>query len=60
MKSLLSILQKYNGFQLTNQLAIEIMGEVIRYGLYRPINTTSQIIKKWGNAKINEKISIWD
>ena len=38
IKSLLSILNKYNNEILTNDLAEKIMGELIRYWLYRPMN----------------------
>ena len=36
IKSLLNIFQNYNGRTLTNDLATKIMGEIIRFGLYRP------------------------
>lgn len=36
LKSFLWLLKKFDGQQLTNDLATKICGELIRYGLYRP------------------------
>jgi hypothetical protein len=58
MKVLLNILSGYNNEILTNELAIEIMGEVISYGLYRPMKKTDSIINKWGGSKISENSQI--
>ncbi len=58
MKNLLNILSRFNKKILTNELAIVIMGEVIRYGLYRPVNTTEQIIQKWGARRISDNSQI--
>jgi hypothetical protein len=55
MKGLLNVLQKYDGKVLTNNLTKEIMGELIRYGLYRPTrDITTDIERKWGSKKISE------
>jgi hypothetical protein len=53
MKGLLNILSKFDGKTLTNKLATDIMGELMRYGLYRPMRASSTIINKWGSAKIH-------
>lgn len=37
MKRLLNILSKFNGEVLTSDLAEQIIGELIKYGLYRPM-----------------------
>lgn len=58
IKCLLNILNWYNGLILTNELTTQIMGEVIRYGLYRPIKTTPEINTKWGSSKISENSQI--
>lgn len=60
MKGLLNILSRYNNEILTNDLTIQIMGEVIRYGLYRPMKNTATIINKWGGSKISENSQIGD
>ena len=46
VKSLLYILKKFNTKQLTNALSKEIMGELIRYGLYRPTREITADIKR--------------
>ncbi len=51
MKGLLKILSFFDGRKLTNPVATVIVGELIRYGLYRPVNQTSQIKGKWKNTK---------
>lgn len=58
MKGLLNIFSRYNGFILTNELTEQIMGEVIRHGLYRPMKATPEIVTKWGGAKISENSQI--
>lgn len=59
LKGLLNVLHNYNGKTLTNQLATEIMGEIIRHGLYRPtrgiIDTVEQ---KWGSKKVSDSSPI--
>ena len=60
MKGLLNILSGYNNQVLTNELTIQIMGEVISYGLYRPMKNTETIINKWGGSKISENSQIGD
>lgn len=45
VKSLLYVLQKYNNNILTDNLAQEIMGELIKYGLYRPTKGLTESIK---------------
>lgn len=50
MKGLLNILSDFNGKDLTNELAKKIMGELIRYGLYRPMKRTNDVKNKWKNT----------
>ena len=49
MKGLLNILSNFDGEILTNQLAQKIMGELIRYGLYRPMIKTKTVKEKWNH-----------
>lgn len=59
LKGLLNILNRYDNQILTNDLAKEIMGEIIRYGLYRPTKSVSKKIEeKWGSKKMSEKSEI--
>ena len=59
IKHFLNILERFNGADLTDELAQTIMGEVIRYGLYRPMKGhTDSIIKKWGGKRVSEKSPI--
>lgn len=59
MKALLNILSRYNGQVLTNELSQTIMGEIIRYGLYRPTRgVTADIERKWGSKRISENSSV--
>lgn len=43
----LFVLKKFEHQILTNELAIKIVGELIRYGLYRPINVSEKINSLW-------------
>ncbi|MCQ2594641.1 MAG: AlwI family type II restriction endonuclease [Treponemataceae bacterium] len=43
----LFILKKYDGKILTDELATEIVGELIRYGLYRPMKVPKNIAEIW-------------
>jgi len=52
VKALLWLLRKYNGKLMTDDLAIEIMGELFRYGLYRPMKKTQEIKNKWKNSPV--------
>ncbi len=58
IKSLLHILNSYNGQILTDKLAEKIIGELIRYGLYRPVKASHQIIRKWGSKRISNSSEI--
>lgn len=59
LRGLLNILSKFDGKVLTNKSAEEIMGETIRYGLYRPTRGVTPTIKsKWGGKRITEQSSI--
>ncbi len=59
LKALLSVLHKFNSQELTNDLSVKIMGELIRYGLYRPTRAvSSEIEKKWGSKRITDNSTI--
>lgn len=50
LKGVLWVLNKYKNQILTNDLATEIVGELIRYGLYRPLKKTEAIVNKWKSS----------
>jgi hypothetical protein len=52
LKSLLNIFAKFNGQILDDDLATKIVGEIIRYGLYRPLNKSRSIIEKWSSTPL--------
>ena len=54
IKSMLWVLKKFNGLILDNELATKIVGETIRYGLYRPMKKCESIKAKWLNAPMGE------
>ena len=54
MKRLLNILSKFNGETLTSNLAENIIAELIKYGLYRPMKISSSIKEKWSTSKKGE------
>ena len=54
MKRLLNILIKFNGQILTSDLAESIIGELIKYGLYRPMKISAKIKEKWSTTKKGE------
>lgn len=54
MKSLLNILNKFDGQILTSDLAEKIIGELIKYGLYRPMKISNGIKEKWSSSKKGE------
>lgn len=59
-KALLNILSRYNWKILTNALAEEIMWELIRYGLYRPMKWIIQSIEeKWWGRRVSDSSPIW-
>ncbi len=47
LKQLLFVLKKFEGQILTDELATDIVGECIRYGVYRPTKQTQAIKEKW-------------
>lgn len=47
LKQMLYILKKFEGRVLDNALAVQIVGECIRYGLYRPNIQLLSVKKKW-------------
>lgn len=47
LKYMLYILAKFKGEILTDDLATKIVGETIRYGLYRPMKQNNMIKSKW-------------
>jgi len=54
MKGLLNILSNFNGKVLTDELAQNIMGELIRHGLYRPTKRIKIVEDKWSDTKNGE------
>ena len=54
LKGLLWILKIFNGKILTNDLASKIVGETIRYGLYRPMKVNNSIKNKWTKSSKGE------
>lgn len=52
MKGLLNILSKYNDKLLNDELAGQIMGDLIKYGLYRPTKVFAEIKEKWKGTKM--------
>lgn len=59
MKGLLNIFSKYNGEILTSKIATNIMGDLIKFGLYRPTKGITKVIEnKWGSKKISENSPI--
>ena len=47
LKSLLWVLRRFNGMLLSDDLATKIVGETIRYGLYRPMKKSLSVEQKW-------------
>lgn len=47
VKYLLHVMLQFDGMTLTDSLAIRIVGETIRLGLYRPMKQTAAIKRKW-------------
>lgn len=54
MKWHLEVLKKYDGIMLSNELATDIVGELIRLGLYRPMQVSSRVKNKF---KTNEPLT---
>lgn len=51
LKYMLYILSKYEGRVLDDNLAKEIVGETIRYGLYRPMKRSQSVKDKWTSTQ---------
>ncbi len=55
LKGVLNVLKRFDGQNLTNELAVVIMGELIRFGLYRPTKEISvDVVQKWGSRRTTE------
>lgn len=54
MKRLLNVLSKFNDKVLTSELAVEIIAEMIKYGIYRPMKVSNTIKEKWSTSKKGE------
>lgn len=54
MKRLLNILSKFNERILTSELAEDIIAELIKYGVYRPMKISDVIKEKWSTSKKGE------
>ncbi|MBQ8453200.1 MAG: AlwI family type II restriction endonuclease [Prevotella sp.] len=59
LKYMLYILNKFEGRILDDELATEICGETIRYGLYRPMKKLASVQQKWqtsGQGEFSEEL----
>lgn len=54
LKFILFILSRFEGQIIDDNLATEICGETIRYGLYRPMKQTMQVKQKWQSTSQGE------
>lgn len=54
MKGLLNVLSKFNNKILNDSIAEIVMGELIRFGLYRPMIQSLDIKAKWKDSKRGE------
>ena len=54
IKSLLYVLRRYDGQVLTEELSVTIIGELVRFGLYRPRRTSPDIKAKWSSTPSGE------
>lgn len=54
LKFMLYVLEKFEGKNLDDDLATEICGETIRYGLYRPMKQTESVKQKWESTSQGE------
>ena len=54
IKYFLNVLLKYNGQTLTDKLATHIMGNCIKFGIYRPMKKTDNIRSKWSTISSPE------
>lgn len=54
LKYMLYVLNKFEGRILDDDLATEICGEAIRYGLYRPLKKLMAVKNKWSSTKKGE------
>lgn len=67
IKRLLWLLKQFDGEELTDDLATKVVGELIRYGLYRPKKKTDSIKEKWqgteqgafGNTLLSDREVAW-
>jgi len=50
LKFMLYVLSKFKGQILNDVLATKIVGETIRYGLYRPMKQSESIKRKWSST----------
>lgn len=53
IKLILNILKKYDNQVLSNDLAKNIVGDLIKFGLYRPNKVSNVVISKWGSKRIS-------
>lgn len=51
LKYMLYVISQFEGQILDDDLATKIMGEAIRFGLYRPTKKTSTVKEKWSTTK---------
>lgn len=50
LKGMLAVLKNYNEQVLTNALAEEIAGELIKSGIYRPMKVSAEVKDKWAQG----------
>lgn len=51
LKQMLFVLNKFDGKILNDALALRIVAECIRYGIYRPMKQTAAIKDKWASTR---------
>ena len=54
VKGLLYILSKFNNKILTNELTEKVIGELIRFGIYRPMKISATVKQKWASTRRGE------
>lgn len=52
LKQMMFVLNKFDGQILTDDLAINIVAECIRYGIYRPNKKSASIKEKWSTSQL--------
>ena len=58
MKRLLNVLSKFDGEVLTSELAENIIAELIKYGVYRPMKISNSVKEKWSTSKKSDLVQL--